>query len=62
MCCTQYSAMILTLIRMTKDEKVLAIFKGLLLYNVLSVKKLKKISNPSLLSLLSNEPNFLLIK
>jgi hypothetical protein len=46
----------LTLIRMTKDEKVLAIF------NVLSVKKFKKKSNPSLLSLLSSEPNFLLIK
>ncbi len=52
----------LTLIRMTKDEKVLAVFKGLLLENVLSVKKLKKISIPSLLSLLSSEPNFLLIK
>ncbi len=32
----------LTLIRMTKDEKGLAFFKGLLLLNVLSVKKLKK--------------------
>jgi hypothetical protein len=29
----------LTLIRMTKDEKGLAFFKGLLLENVLSVKK-----------------------
>jgi hypothetical protein len=48
----------LTLIRMTKDEKVLAFFKGLLLLNVLSVKKLKKISNPPLVSYLSNEPNF----
>ncbi len=46
----------LTLIRMTKDEKVLAFFKGLLLKNVLSVKKLKKISNPPLVSYLSNEP------
>ena len=52
----------LTLIRMTKDEKVLAFFKGLLLKNVLSVKKFKKISNPPLVSYLSNEPNFWLIK
>ncbi len=51
----------ISLIRMTKDEKVLAFFKGLLLY-VLSVKKLKKISNPPLVSYLSNEPNFWLIK
>jgi hypothetical protein len=36
--------LVLTLIRMTKDEKGLAFFKGLLLKNVLSVKKLKKIS------------------
>ncbi len=32
----------LTLIRMTKDKKGLAFFKGLLLSNVLSVKKFKK--------------------
>ena len=51
---------LLTLMRMTKEEKGLAFCKGLLLYNVLSVKKSKKISNP--LSLLSSEPNFLLIK
>jgi hypothetical protein len=41
---------------MTKDEKVLAFFKGLLLQNVLSVKKFKKISNPPLVSDLSNCP------
>ncbi len=44
----KYPKMSLTLIRMTKDEKGLAFFKGLLLYNVLSVKKFKKISIPSL--------------
>ena len=48
---------------MTKDEKGLAFFKCLLLYNVLSVKKLKnKISNPPLGSYLVNETNFGLIK
>jgi hypothetical protein len=46
---------------MTKDEKGLAFFKGLLLSNVLSVKKFKKISNPPLGSYLVNEPNFCLI-
>ncbi len=43
---------------MTKDEKGLAFFKGLLLENVLGVKKFKKISNPPLVSFLANEPNF----
>ncbi len=52
----------LTLIRMTKDEKGLRFFKGLLLLNVLSVKKFKKIYNPPLVSYLANEPNFWLIK
>ncbi len=47
---------------MTKDEKGLAFFKGLMLYNVLSVKKFKKISNPPLGSYLVNEPNFWLLK
>ncbi len=47
---------------MTNDEKGLAFFKGLLLLNILSVKKLKKISNPPLVSYLSKEPNFWLIK
>jgi hypothetical protein len=53
--CHRQIIFLLTLIRMTKDEKGLAFFKGLL-------QKIKKISNPSLLSLLSSEPNFLLIK
>jgi hypothetical protein len=35
-------AMLLTLIRMTKDKKGLAFFKGLLLENVLSVKNKNK--------------------
>jgi hypothetical protein len=47
---------------MTKDEKGLAFYKGLLLENVLSVKKFKKISIPSLGSFLSSEPNFTLRK
>jgi hypothetical protein len=37
-------------------------FQRLIALKCLSVKKLKKISIPSLLSLLSSEPNFLLIK
>jgi hypothetical protein len=61
----------LTLIRMTKDEKGLAFFKGLLPYCMhaycmliacLNFKKIKKISNPPLGSYLVNEPNFWLIK
>jgi hypothetical protein len=51
----------LTLIRMARDEKIFAFFKGLML-NVLSAKKFKKISNPPLGSYLFNEPNFCLIK
>jgi hypothetical protein len=52
---------LLTLITMAKDEKGLAFFKGLMLYNVSSVKKFKKIYNPPLGSYLVNEPNFCLI-
>ena len=47
---------------MTKDEKGPCFFQKLIALKCFSVKKLKKISNPPLVSYLSNEPNFTLRK
>jgi hypothetical protein len=58
-CCCTVPAALLNPHQNDQGEKGLAFFKGL---NVLSVKKFKKISIPSLGSFLSSEPNFTLRK
>jgi hypothetical protein len=49
---------LLTLMRMTKDEKALVFFQRLIALKCLMCQKIQKISNPPLGTYLVDEPNF----